>query len=151
MKAEFEELQEIANYLEESKLYDHQEVILNAIQNLKEMEKDLKWYKERVVWVYYGDSIPHYAQGSSGEYKDNKPVTAEEIRNIYKALNIYKRERERYRHAKPEITGEYFLAGGHGRIDDNLLPEFVEIVPAYGCAWSQVYKKTDRTISSEGS
>lgn len=70
---------------------------------------------------------------------------------LRKALEIYERERARFRHAKPEITGEYFLAGGHGEKDSNLLPQFVEIVPAYGCAWVQIYEKTDKTIVYEGS
>ena len=74
-----------------------------------------------------------------------------EIKTLRKGLEIYERERNRYKHAKPEITGAYFLAGGLGEIDDNYLPQFVEIVPAYGCGWSQIYEKTDRTISYEGS
>ena len=74
-----------------------------------------------------------------------------EIKTLRKGLEVYERERNRYKHAKPEITGAYFLAGGLGDIDDNYLPQFVEIVPAYGCGWSQVYEKTDRTISYEGS
>jgi FtsZ-binding cell division protein ZapB len=78
-------------------------------------------------------------------------VLEDEIEKLKKALDIYQRERDRFRHAKPEITGEYFLAGGHGERDDNMLPEFVRIVPAYGCAWEQVYVKTDKTISYEGS
>jgi len=49
------------------------------------------------------------------------------------------------------MTGAYFLSGGHGNVDSNMLPEYVRIVPAYGCAWEQVYVKTDRTISYEGS
>lgn len=74
-----------------------------------------------------------------------------EVKTLRKALEIYERERERFRHAKPEITGAYFLAGGHGNVDNNMLPEYVRIVPAYGCAWEQVYVKTDKTISYEGS
>ena len=70
---------------------------------------------------------------------------------LRKALEIYERERDRFRHAKAEITGEYFLTGGHGDRDDNMLPEYVRICPAYGCAWEQVYVKTDKTISYEGS
>ena len=49
------------------------------------------------------------------------------------------------------MSGAYFLAGGHGPKDDNQMPQFVEIVPAYGCGWSQVYEKTYKTISYEGS
>jgi hypothetical protein len=75
----------------------------------------------------------------------------EENAKLRRALEIYERERERFRHNKPEITGEYFLAGGHGEKDDNMLPEYVRICPAYGCAWEQVYVKTDKTISYEGS
>ncbi len=75
----------------------------------------------------------------------------EEVRILRKALEVYQRERDRFRHSKPEITGEYFLAGGYGDKDQNMLPEYVEIVPAYGCAWTQVYQKTDKTISYEGS
>lgn len=70
---------------------------------------------------------------------------------LRKALEIYERERARFRHAKPEMTGEYFLAGGHGPKDDNQMPQFVEIVPAYGCGWSMIYEDTGRTISYEGS
>ena len=78
----------------------------------------------------------------------------EELRDenikLRKALEIYERERDRFKHAKPEMTGAYFLAGGHGPKDDNHLPQFVEIVPAYGCGWSMIYEGTGRTISYEG-
>lgn len=70
---------------------------------------------------------------------------------LRKGLDVYQRERDRYRHNNPEYTGSYFLAGGHGEFDSNCLPKFVRIVPAYGCAWEQVYVKTDETISYEGS
>jgi len=73
------------------------------------------------------------------------------VKNLRKGLEIYERERNRYKHAYPEMTGAYFLAGGHGEIDDNYLPQFVEIVPAYGCGWSQVYEKTDIGVMYEGS
>lgn len=75
----------------------------------------------------------------------------DEVRKLRKALEIYERERARFRHSEPEITGAYFLSGGHGEKDGNFLPEFVTICPAYGCGWEQVYKKTERTISYEGS
>ena len=74
-----------------------------------------------------------------------------EIKKLRKGLEIYERERNRFKHAKPEMTGAYFLSGGHGPKDDNMMPQFVEIVPAYGCGWSMVYEDTGRTISYEGS
>ena len=70
---------------------------------------------------------------------------------LRKGLEIYERERDRYKHATPEMSGAYFLTGGHGPKDDNQMPQFVEVVPAYGCGWSMVYEDTGRTISYEGS
>lgn len=75
----------------------------------------------------------------------------EEIEKLRKALDVYQRERDRFKHTYPEITGAFFLTGGHGERDSNELPEYVRICPAYGCAWDQVYKKTDETFSYEGS
>ena len=75
----------------------------------------------------------------------------DEVAKLRKALDIYERERERFKHTYPEITGAYFLSGGHGEKDGNFLPQFLTICPAYGCGWDQVYEKTDRTISYEGS
>ena len=84
---------------------------------------------------------------------EQEQVILEAIRQmgvLERGLDIYERERQRFRHAKPEFTGVFFLAGGYGETDDNMLPEFVEIVPAYGCGWVQLYQKTDKTISYEG-
>ncbi len=80
----------------------------------------------------------------------NEELIAENAK-LKRALEVYKRERERFKHTYPELTGAFFLASGYGDKDDNGLPQFVEIVPAYGCGWSQVYEKTKRTISYEGS
>ena len=74
-----------------------------------------------------------------------------ENEKLRKGLEIYERERNRFKHAKPEMSGAYFLSGGHGPKDDNQMPQFVEIVPAYGCGWSMIYEDTGRIISYEGS
>ena len=76
---------------------------------------------------------------------------AKYISKLERALELYERERARFRHAHPEMTGAYFLTGGHGEKDGNMLPEFVTVCPAYGAGWEQVYEKTDRTVSYEGS
>lgn len=75
----------------------------------------------------------------------------EQNEKLLRGLEIYQRERNRFKHSRPEFTGAFFLAGGYGETDDNILPQYVEIVAAYGCGWSQVYEKTERTISYEGS
>ena len=74
-----------------------------------------------------------------------------ENEKLRKALDLYQRERDRFKHAKPEITGAFFLTGGHGPLDDNQLPQFVEICPAYGVGWTKVYEDTGRAIMYEGS
>jgi hypothetical protein len=144
-------LQEIAEYFAEAKLHDFEQTILGAISQIKSLEENRDWYRDRVVWGFYEDSIPHFIQGIPGEHEINEPVTAETVRNLYKGLEIYKRERERFRHSNPEITGDFFLAGGYGDKDNNMLPQFVRICPAYGAGWEQIYEKTEKTISYEGS
>ena len=72
-----------------------------------------------------------------------------ENKNLYKLLDLYKRERDRFKHNKPEMTGAYFLSGGHGLKDDNMMPQFVEICPAYGCGWTMIYEDSGRIISYE--
>lgn len=50
-----------------------------------------------------------------------------------------------------KFPNTWFVTSGYGEKDRSGLPQFVEIVPAYGVGWSQVYEKTDRTIQYEGS
>ena len=45
----------------------------------------------------------------------------------------------------------WFPTGGIGEKDSNGLPKYIEVCPAHGVGWTQVYEKTDRTISTEGS
>lgn len=93
-----------------------------------------------------------YTKANTVELVENyiQEIESENIK-LKIALDLYERERERFRHNTPELIGQYFLAGGHGNKDQNNLPDFVRICPAYGCAWEQVYTKTDQTISYEGS
>jgi hypothetical protein len=74
-----------------------------------------------------------------------------ENKRLRLGLEVYSRERIRFKHAKPEMTGEFFIAGYHGPKDDNVMPQFIEVCPAYGCAWVMIYEDTGRTISYEGS
>jgi len=121
------------------------------ILEIKSLKENLDWYRDRVVWGFYEDNTPIYYQGKEGENEICEPVTANVVNNLIRSLNLYERERARFRHAKPEMTGAYFLAGGHGLKDDNQMPQFVEICPAYGCGWVKIYEDTGRTISYEGS
>ena len=72
--------------------------------------------------------------------------TAARLDALERALILYEAERTRFRHAKPEYTGAYFISGAHGVRDDNCLPEYIHVCPAYGADWSQIYVRTDRTV-----
>ena len=93
----------------------------------------------------------HYGRYEWNSRADRIEELELKVKNLRKGIEIYERERNRYKHAHPEWSGAYFLAGGYGDEDDNHLPQFVEIVPAYGCGWSMIYEYTGRTISYEGS
>ena len=116
-----------------------------------EYDELVKFAKEATDEIEKLDkACSEWAEVSQSNYQRAKKAE-EEVEKLRKAIDVYERERERFRHAKPEITGEYFLTGGHGERDANQLPQYVRICPAYGCAWEQVYEKTDRTVTYEGS
>jgi len=105
-------------------------------------------------WVYTSDAAKDKWMKVAAAVDDLEArieQLEEENEKLHKGLEIYQRERDRFRHAKPEMTGVYFLSGGHGLKDNNQMPQFVEVVPAYGCGWSMIYEDTGRTISYEGS
>jgi len=45
----------------------------------------------------------------------------------------------------------YFICGEIGEKDQNGLPKYIQICPAYGLDWSHIYERTDRTIGGMGS
>lgn len=83
-------------------------------------------------------------------YKRIEELEAENAK-LRKGLELYQRERDRFKHNNPEMSGEFFISGSHGLKDDNMMPQFVEVCPAYGCAWVMIYEDTGRIISYEGS
>jgi hypothetical protein len=74
---------------------------------------------------------------------------AEYIKKLELAIKTYERERTRFKHSKPEFTGAYFISGEQDNKDNNMLPEYITICPAYGCDWSQHYVRTDKTSGPE--
>lgn len=97
------------------------------------------------------DMSNYYNSGGRFVAADRIEELEAENEKLRKGLEIYERERIRFKHAKPEMTGEFFIAGYHGSKNDNMLPQYIEICPAYGCAWVQVYERSHKTISYEGS
>lgn len=50
-----------------------------------------------------------------------------------------------------QLPDTWFVCGELGEKDQNNLPKYIEICPAYGVDWSQLYERTDRTIPGMGS
>jgi hypothetical protein len=50
-----------------------------------------------------------------------------------------------------QLPDTWFVCGELGEKDQNNLPKYIEVCPAYGADWSQVYERTDRTIGGMGS
>jgi hypothetical protein len=88
-----------------------------------------------------------HEQDSENEWVESAALreVAAYISKLEKSLELYERERIRFRHAKPEMTGVYFISGDGGNKDNNCLPEHIWVCPAYGCDWSQRYVRTEQT------
>lgn len=112
--------------------------------SIKFLEKAAEYFEKRPT---NGEDMAYWANVYNAEHCRE---TIKEIEKLRKALDIYERERDRFRHNEPEITGEYFLTGGHGERDANQLPQYVRICPAYGCAFEVIYEKTEKTVTYEG-
>lgn len=50
-----------------------------------------------------------------------------------------------------QLPDTWFVSGEHGEKDQNGLPKYIEVCPAYGVDWTQIYERTDRTIGGMGS
>jgi len=48
-----------------------------------------------------------------------------------------------------KLGDRYFICGEGGDKDANRLPDTIQVCPAYGCDWFQIYKKTDQTHGPE--
>ena len=50
-----------------------------------------------------------------------------------------------------QLPDTWFVCGELGEKDSNGLPKYIEVCPAYGADWSQIYERTERTIGGMGS
>jgi len=115
--------------------------------SIKFLEEAARYFEHRPT---NGEDNVYNAEHCQEIIKEIKKLREDNLK-LLKRLDFYKAERDRYSHAYPEISGQYFIAGGYGETDDNQLPQYIRIVPAYGAGWEQVYERTDKTISLEGS
>lgn len=50
-----------------------------------------------------------------------------------------------------EFPDTWFVHNARGEVDQNGLPQYIDVCPAYGCDWTQVYERTKNTIGGMGS
>lgn len=74
---------------------------------------------------------------------------AEAIDFLYKKVKLLEKVEMYLKTTSPEQSGFYFIAGALGGVDQNDLPKELLICPAYGCDWSQIYTRTERTTGPE--
>lgn len=86
------------------------------------------------------------------EYKHSDDLcytAAKELEDILDLLS--KQQKIIHRIYADKFPNTWFPCGEHGEKDQNGLPKYIEICPAYGVDWSHVYERTDRTIGGMGS
>jgi hypothetical protein len=78
-------------------------------------------------------------------------LTKDEVDSILSARKLLDNYKTMISALVPHLSAHWFVAGKLGGLDENGLPDKIEVCPAYGAGWTQLYVKTDRTISTEGS
>lgn len=85
------------------------------------------------------------------ETVDNKEVvneTLEYIEYLERKLKLLEKVDMILKTSYPEKTKHYYISGELGNKDSNGLPEYIQIVPAYGVDWHMLYKR-DRSFGPE--
>lgn len=81
--------------------------------------------------------------------EDDMMSAADELEEILDLLA--KQQKIIHRIYVEHFPDTYFVCGEHGEKDQNGLPKYIEVCPAYGVDWSHIYERTDRTIGGMGS
>jgi hypothetical protein len=87
--------------------------------------------------------------GGDSTYPEIMNEAADEIEAVTQLLE--KQQAIIKRVYADEFPNTWFPTSGLGPKDSNGLPQYIEVCPAYGVGWTQLYEKTERTISTEGS
>jgi len=85
-----------------------------------------------------------------GGIMEMKQTIADKEAEIERLQDIVTRMARIYKHLNPENhPGVYFIHGSIGSYDDNGMPEKLMVVPAYGCDFSYIYERTEKTTGPE--
>lgn len=89
-------------------------------------------------------------QAGPGGIMEMKQTIADKETEIERLQDIVSRMAKIYKHLNPENhPGVYFIHGSLGTHDDNGMPEKLMVVPAYGCDFSYIYERTEKTTGPE--
>ena len=85
-----------------------------------------------------------------GGIMEMKQTIADKEAEIERLQDIVTRMGRIYKHLNAENhPGVYFIHGSLGSYDDNDMPEKLMVVPAYGCDFSYIYQRTEKTTGPE--
>lgn len=85
-----------------------------------------------------------------GGIMEMKQTIADKEAEIERLQDIVTRMARIYKHLNAENhPGVYFIHGSLGSYDDNGMPEKLMVVPAYGCDFSYIYERTEKTTGPE--
>ena len=85
-----------------------------------------------------------------GGIMEMKQTIADKEAEIERLQDIVTRMGRIYKHLNAENhPGVYFIHGSLGSYDDNGMPEKLMVVPAYGCDFSYIYERTEKTTGPE--
>lgn len=100
------------------------------------------------------DLLKRLRDHANGAY-DMTPICADlldAINEIEELTKLLERQQVIIRRIYAEhLPDTWFVCGEMGEKDQNGLPQYIDVCPAYGVGWYQVYEKTDRSVSTEGS
>lgn len=105
-----EELREIAIERRENPLdYDEQttDLLFDVYHSIKSFEADADALEELVVWGFYEDDYPRFAQGNAGIHELSSPVTAEECKGYIDTI----KEKDALISELSEVLFKYLVLG----------------------------------------
>lgn len=95
------------------------------------------------------DKIESLTSGPGGIMEMKQTISDKEA-EIERLQDIVTRMASIYKHLNAENhPGVYFIHGSLGSQDSNGMPEKLLVVPAYGCDFSYIYERTEKTVGPE--
>lgn len=123
------------------------EAVRIAAEQIESLKEELSMVRAQAL--IRKDLIEKLKSGPGG-IMELKQTIADKEAEIERLQDIVTRMGRIYKHLNAENhPGVYFIHGSLGSYDDNGMPEKLMVVPAYGCDFSYIYQRTEKTTGPE--